>query len=246
MGEHDGPWSTEWEVKRELGAGGQGTTRLVCSIADPQRIGVLKTLKWKDSVQARGRMRVEAVTLDVLGKQGLKVPRLLASNIGSQDDTHDEPFFVMDFVEGQTLADFILARGKLSLEQAAAFTLDLLKTVAAAHKLGHLHRDIKPENIIVRDSEKADLVMVDFGLSFNERHDGDTLTHTGEQLRNSFLALPETNTPGGDRRDARSDLTALAAILYFCLTGYGVGQLRDGTGKAAHRRAGYSAREVLK
>src|SRR5262249_402389 len=84
--------------------------------------------KWRESAQARGRMRVEAVTLDVLGREGLKVPRLLASNLGAQDNPDVEPFFVMEFIEGETLADFISERGKLPLEQAAAFGARTMRT----------------------------------------------------------------------------------------------------------------------
>jgi hypothetical protein len=66
----------------------------------------------------------------------------------------------------------------------------------------------------------------------------------GEQFRNEFLALPETNTPGNDRRDKRSDVTALAAVFHFCLTGHVPGQLRDGNGLAPHRRPGYTIAEA--
>ncbi len=74
----------------------------------------------------------------------------------------------------------------------------------------------------------------------------DTITATVEQLRNSFLALPETNTPTGDRRDLRSDVTCLCGILYFCLTGQYLGQLRDENGKPPHRRSGCTLRDFQK
>src|SRR5262249_50157237 len=153
--------------------------------------------------------------------------------------------FVMEFVPGKTLRDEVAERKKLGLEEAMAITIDLCQTVAAAHRENVLHRDLKPANIIVRDLTKPDLVIVDYGLSFNHKDEEATVTQVGEQLRNEFLALPETNIPGGDRRDKRSDITALAAIAYYCLTGNAPGHLRDARSLAPHRRPGFSVREAL-
>ena len=86
------------------------------------------------------------------------------------------------------------------------------------------------------------MVVVDYGLSFNV--EDDDITQTEETFRNRFLDLPETNTPGGDRRDPRSDLTAVCAILFFCLTGRVPGQLQDGMGKLPHLREGLSLRDI--
>lgn len=78
--------------------------------------------------------------------------------------------------------------------------------------------------------------LVDYGLSFNINTDTD-LTRTEESLWNEFLSLPETNVQGFDQRDPRSDVTALAAIFYFCLTGHSPQLLRDANDRAPHRRA---------
>ena len=70
-------------------------------------------------------------------------------------------------------------------------------------------------------------------------------TATNETFRNKFLDLPETNTPGGNRRDPRSDITAVCGNLYYMLTGHVPGQLIDGSGKQPHLRRGYSIREKI-
>src|SRR5436189_111860 len=83
-------------------------------------------------------------------------------------------------------------------------TLDLCGTVAAAHRERVLHRDLKPANIIVRNFEKADLVIVDYGLSFNEtENEGEHLTDEDERIANQFISLDEMTAPGGDKRDPR-------------------------------------------
>jgi hypothetical protein len=68
---------------------------------------------------------------------------------------------------------------------------------------------------------------------------------TGEQLRNKFLTLREMSVLDGNQRDPRSDVTALCAIFYFCLTGHAPGMLHDGRGRPPHRREGYSVREAM-
>jgi serine/threonine protein kinase len=232
------PWSNSWEVLKKLGKGGQGETSLVKSISDPNRLGVLKTLKNNRSPQARARFQIEVSILEALAYRGIKVPTVFESNTDRFKDEGTPLYFVMQYIEGRTLEEAVRTDGPLSLERASAMILDLGETMAAAHNEGVFHRDLKPANIIVRNAEAADLVVVDYGLSFNSADDVETLTKACEQFRNEFLALGETNTPGGNKRDLRIDVTALCAVLYFCLTGHFPGQILDGRARPPHRRDG--------
>jgi len=242
------PWEANWRIENNLSGGGQGTTYLVSSLSEPNKRGVLKTLvsKNKRSLQARGRMHVEVASLDVLAKQGVKVPQVYEGNTREHADLATELYFIMEYIAGRTLKKEVSERGPLPLEKAVAIAMELCSTVSAAHKQGILHRDLKPDNIVVRDFDNVDLVIVDYGLSFNNADAaGERLTEAGEQFRSRFLALPETNTPGGDRRDKRSDVTAICTILYFCLTGHEPGQLRDANGLPIHRSKGFSVRQAM-
>ena len=239
------PWEAKWEIRKELGRGGQGKTFLVVSRNSSEQQGVLKTLNRGKSVQARGRMYREVVSLDTLAKAKVKVPQVLDSNTREYADENAELYFVMEYIPGKTLKDEIITRGRLPLEKAAAVTMDLCQTVAAGHQNDILHRDLKPDNIIVRDLDATDLVIVDYGLSYLEEDASQDLTHSDEQFRNRFLALPETNTPGGDRRDKRSDITAVCAVLYYCVTGFEPCHLQDSRGRPPHRRENYSVRHAL-
>ncbi len=246
MNSQKNPGSNSWEVVRKLGKGGQGETSLVKSISPPEREGVLKALKNNKSEQARARMRREVSNLDTLSFQGVKVPAVIESNTDRFKESGVPLYFIMQFVDGCTLDEIVVQQRPLSLERAAAMVLDLGTTMSAAHRQCVFHRDLKPANIIVRNADAADLVIVDYGLSFNVEDDEETVTETSDRFRNEFLALGETNTPGGNKRDARIDVTALCAVLYFCLTGQVPGQLADGRGRAPHRRDGvHSVRNYI-
>jgi serine/threonine-protein kinase len=241
-------WESEWRVEdHDFGRGGQGKTLLVSRIAEPHSQGVLKLLKHQADTKARLRMHREVTNLRTLANQGLKVPHVLDGNTEQNENPNAELYFVMERVPGSTLERAIKERSRLPLEHAVAMTLDLCGTVSAAHREGVLHRDLKPANIIARDFDKADLVIVDYGLSFNEaENEDDSLTDTGEQIGNRFYRPHEFTLPGGHKRDHRSDVASLSAIFYYCLTGWYPYQPLDGHGKLPHQREGCSVREPLK
>jgi serine/threonine protein kinase len=240
------PWSNSWEVLKKLGKGGQGETSLVKSISDANRLGVLKTLKNNRNPQARSRFQIEVSILEALAYRGIKVPTVFESNTDRFNDEGTPLYFVMQYIDGHTLEEVVRTDGPLSLERASAMVLDLGDTMAAAHNEGVFHRDLKPANIIVRNAEAADLVVVDYGLSFNSAEDVETITKSGEQFRDEFLAPGETSTPGGNTRDLRIDVTALCAVLYFGITGHFPGQMLDGRARPPHRRDGaYSIRHHI-
>jgi serine/threonine protein kinase len=238
------PWDKHWEEDHPLRPGGQGITRLVKHKEDSGRQGVLKYLKNNKSMQARARMRREVASLQSLAALNGKVPRVLEDNSGSYEDSSVELYLVMEFIDGPTLKEFVEKNGALGIDRAAHFALALCGTMKIAHAESILHRDIKPDNIIVRDADKDDLYLVDYGLSFNK--DDSDLTQTAEQFKNKFLDLPETNTPSGSNRDPRSDITAVCGVFYYMLTKHAPGHLQDGSGKMPHLRPGFSLRDSLK
>ena len=236
------PWEKKWSLGERLGKGGQGVTCKVTKTEGTNIHGALKYLKNNHDPQARGRMLREVASLQALSNLTDAVPSVLDHNTNEFKNASIELFVVMDLIPGPTLRDYVGAHGPLDLDIAIQLVLSICRTIEIAHSLQILHRDLKPENIIVRNENVEDLVIVDYGLSFNATD--EQLTETNETFRNRFLDLPETNTPSGDRRDQRSDITAVCAILYFCLTTNVVGQLQDGNGAPPHFREGYSIRSA--
>lgn len=236
------PWESNWVLGDKIGHGGQGVTYLASRRDDPTQQGVLKKLKNQASKPQRARMRREVRALQELRTLNANVPSVLDHNTSTEDDT-SELYVVMDFIPGETLNSLVESH-TLNIDKACAVAISLCETLAIAHKAGILHRDLKPDNIIAKHKDSNDLVLVDFGLSFNKSD--ERITEANETFKNKFLDTPETNTPSGDHRDARTDVTAVCAILYYCLTGHPVGQLYDGTGIPIHKRPGFSVRDSIK
>ncbi|QDS98511.1 serine/threonine protein kinase [Adhaeretor mobilis] len=237
------PWDERWLQGNRLGSGGQGVTYLVTDKHDPSSQGVLKYLRNNKSVSSRARMKREVASLQLLAALKARVPNVLDHNTEYSADPSVELYLVMKHIPGDTLEEFRGGRTRLPVDHAINFALNLCETIKIAHKEGVLHRDIKPNNIIVSNAESSSLFIVDYGLSFNA--DDEDVTVTLETFKNKFLDLPETNTPGGDLRDARSDVTAACAIFYYLLTGHKVGQLQDSSGRLAHLRHGFTVKESV-
>jgi serine/threonine protein kinase len=234
-------WKEKWLEIEPLGGGGQGDTIIVKSVSNEISRAVLKLLKphKAQDAKARGRMAQEVTNLKVLRNAGGKVPQVLDGNTDRFEDLNVSLYFVMEFIDGKTLAKTVQESGGLSATTSIGIALDLCSTMQIAINGGIVHRDIKPENIIIRNLEPSDAVMVDFGLSFNEDEDLG-YTSADESLDNKFLSLPERRGPGENKRDFRSDLTGICAILFYCLTKCSPRNLQDSQGRPPHRWPNFS------
>jgi serine/threonine-protein kinase len=126
-------------------------------------------------------------------------------------------YLVMDFVEGESLADCIVRDGVLSEERVLTWAQQLLDALAYCHKKGVLHRDIKPQNVIIRPDGR--IVLVDFGLVklWNPKD-----PHTRTIMRGMGTpeyAPPEQYETAAGHTDPTSDIYSLGATLYHALTG---------------------------
>ena len=180
-------------------------------------------------------MAREVVYLRTLHQAGAKVPQVIDDNTQEFEEPSVKLYFVMDLVNGDELAKVVNDEGGLPLDKSLAIAHDLCKTIEIGIDEGIHHRDLKPENIIVRSLDPADVVIVDYGLSFNEEEETQ-LTKESETIESPFLTLPERRIPGGDRRDPRSDLAAICGVLFYCITAQKPALLQP----LPHRRPGGS------
>jgi tetratricopeptide (TPR) repeat protein/predicted Ser/Thr protein kinase len=195
-----------YRILRPLGAGGMGEVFL----AEDERLGRMVALKFlprADSTdpERRERLRREARALASLSHAGI-------AGIYALEEHQDRLFLVMEYIEGETLAQR-LSRRPLPVPELIERARVLAEALAHAHGRGVIHRDVKPSNILITPEGATKLA--DFGLAL---HEGDTrLTAEGSTAGTAEHMSPEQTH--GTALDARSDIFSLGVVLYEALTG---------------------------
>jgi len=198
-----------YELRRKLGEGGMATVYLAADVKHDRNVA-LKVLKPELAAVVGGaRFLAEIKTT-----ANLQHPHILP--LFDSGEADGSLYYVMPYVEGETLRERMKREGRLSVDAA----LDLTRIVAGAldfaHRQGIVHRDIKPENVLLQDGVP---LVADFGIAVAvSTAGGDRLTETGLSLGTPSYMSPEQI--GGDREvDARSDVYALACMTYEMLAG---------------------------
>ena len=145
-------------------------------------------------------------------------------DVGEQDGIH---FLVMELVEGESLRKR-LEKGRLPLDQALEYAIQIANALDNAHRQGVVHRDLKPGNIMITKS--AGVKLLDFGLArlgvrppvtplsqLNTEHDSEPLTAEGTILGTLRYMAPEQLE--GKEADRRSDIFAFGVVVYEMVTG---------------------------
>lgn len=131
-----------------------------------------------------------------------------------------QPYMVMDYVDGKSLADIIKERGRLPVKESIDVAMQVASGLAHLHQKGILHRDLKPSNIMLTDSGVDVPVarILDFGIAkIVEGEDAQTLTKTGDVFGSPLYMSPEQGTGGG--LDSRSDYYSLGCLIFESLVG---------------------------
>ncbi|MBV8817905.1 MAG: protein kinase [Acidobacteriaceae bacterium] len=130
-------------------------------------------------------------------------------------ENEGQPYFAMEFVEGESLGSLLSRDGKLKPEQAAKIIYQTALGLSAAHEKGVVHRDIKPGNLMV--SKRGGVKIADFGIALSARDLTSKLTTTGEFVGTPGYLSPEVCQ--GKPVDERSDIFSLGIVLFECLAG---------------------------
>jgi serine/threonine protein kinase len=132
-------------------------------------------------------------------------------------EANDLVYFVMGYVDGESLGLRIKRRGRLSLEEVRRIMRETSDALAAAHQQGVIHRDVKPDNILL-EGTRGRVMVTDFGIAKALSAEGGTLTDTGIAIGTPAFMSPEQ--AAGERViDGRSDLYSLGVVAYQMLTG---------------------------
>lgn len=130
-----------------------------------------------------------------------------------------EPYIFMERLRGETLHARLERRGRLPWPETYALILQAARALTSAHAAGIVHRDIKPENLFICDGSEGFLKLLDFGISKFELVDSwGKLTRTSETIGTPLYMSPE-QVRGAGNATARSDIYALAVVLYESVTG---------------------------
>jgi serine/threonine-protein kinase len=132
-----------------------------------------------------------------------------------------EPFLVMEYLEGESLAGLLKRAGPLNLGAACAVMEPTLQALQAAHRKGIIHRDLKPDNIFLayQQGEPPVVKIIDFGISkFTQGEVDKWRTKTGSVMGTPAYMSPE-QARGSAGLDHRTDLYSMGTILFEMLTG---------------------------
>ena len=201
--------SSQYEVLRLLGQGGMGSVYLARERL-LERLVAVKVLR-SELVHgdARERFIREARTAAKLTHPHI-VPLY---SFGQAEDTL---FYIMGFVDGESLEDRLKRTGRLGSSEARRILAELADALEYAHSNGVVHRDIKPDNILI-DRASGRAILTDFGIA-KVAAGGMTITRTGMIVGTPLYMSPEQ--AAGDREvDGRTDLYSLGVIGYRMLTG---------------------------
>jgi hypothetical protein len=200
--------SDRYVLKRLIGRGGMGVVYLARDV----RLDRLVAIKTLPPNLAKDTSLRERFLRETRTAGGMSHPNIVP--IHGADEIDEHVFFVMGFVDGDSLAAHVRAHGRLGARTVAAYLRDVALALDHAHKGGIIHRDIKAENILIERATDRALV-TDFGIA--RLAEATPLTVTGQVLGTVHYVSPEQVS--GDRVDARSDIYSLGVVGHLALSG---------------------------
>jgi hypothetical protein len=198
-----------YTIERELGAGGMATVYLAEDLRHHRQVAI-KVLR----PELAAVLGAERFVQEIRTTAQLQHPHILPLFDSGEADGF--LFYVMPYVEGETLRDKLSRETQLGIDDAVRIAREVADALDYAHRHGVIHRDIKPENILLHDGRP---MVADFGIALAlSAAAGGRMTETGMSLGTPHYMSPEQATADKDIT-GRSDIYSLASVLYEMLTG---------------------------
>jgi serine/threonine-protein kinase len=208
----------KYRVEKVLGAGGMGVVVAAHHLQLEQHVALkfVRPEALSDTQAAERFMREARLAAKLKSEHVAKV-----LDVGTLDS--GAPYMVMEFLDGQNLAEVLQSRGPLPVEAAADYIVQACEALSEAHALGIVHRDLKPQNLfLTKGVGGAPLVKVlDFGISkaMQQAPGSVNLTQTSAVMGSPLYMAPE-QLRSSRNVDPRADIWALGVVLYELLTAH--------------------------
>jgi Tol biopolymer transport system component/predicted Ser/Thr protein kinase len=198
-----------YRIERELGRGGMATVYLAEDLRHHRKVAI-KVLKSELAAVLGAERFVQEITTTA----ALQHPHILG--LIDSDEVDGTAFYVMPFVEGESLRDLLTRQKQLPVADAVRIAAEVASALDYAHRHGVIHRDIKPENILLHDGRA---LVADFGIALAVSSAGGArMTETGMSVGTPHYMSPE-QAMGERELDGRTDVYALGCVLYEMLAG---------------------------
>ena len=198
-----------YRIERHLGAGGMATVYLADDLKHDRKVA-LKVLK----PELAAVLGAERFVVEIKTTASLQHPHILP--LFDSGTANGFLYYVMPFIEGETLRDKLNRETQLGVDEAVRITREVADALDYAHRRGVIHRDIKPENILLHDGRP---MVADFGIALAvSAAAGGRMTETGLSLGTPHYMSPEQATADKEIT-GRSDVYSLASVLYEMLAG---------------------------
>ena len=212
-----------YAIEREVGHGGMATVFLARDLRHDRRVAI-KVLREELAAAVGAERFLEEIRVTA----SLQHPHILPlfdsgsvspENFDAEHRLDGGPsllYYVMPFVDGETLRSRLSREGRLPVDTALQLAREMAEALDHAHSRGVVHRDVKPENVLLQSGHA---LVADFGIALALQHaGGERLTRTGLTIGTPQYMAPEQ--AAGDRAiDARADVYALGVVLNEMLVG---------------------------
>ena len=208
--ERQEPLDGRYSIRRELGRGGMAVVMLADDSKYDREVAIKLLLP-----EASAAIGADRFSREIKVVARLQHPHILP--LYDSGDVAGRLFFVMPYVDGESLRERLVRLGTIPLEQTVRLARQIADALDYAHARGIVHRDLKPENVLLAGDQA---LLTDFGIARVTSLDAgaETLTAVGTTLGTPQYMSPEQGA--GDRTlDARSDVYSLGCVCYELLSG---------------------------
>jgi eukaryotic-like serine/threonine-protein kinase len=196
-----------YRLEARIGSGGMSTVYRALDTTLERQVAV----KLMNREVASDSDQLERFRREARAVAQLSHPHIVGVIDAGEDDSR--PYIVFEYVEGETLKERIRRLGRLPIQEAVAYSIEIARALGAAHAQHIVHRDVKPQNVLI--DQEGSAKVTDFGIARTLEEEG--LTADGRVLGTTDYVSPEQAL--GQYVNGQSDLYSLGVVLYEMLIG---------------------------